>query len=235
MARMRRQNSSRSNGRTRKFRNSLATLRTQLRVESVGKPLLNAPDPRTFISAPWNTVRLSMLSISDSPDDFTARVTVGNVQDYLVSQLNLPALTPDNQPQFRVKSVRAWLSGLDGTNNTNNGYLRLNCTDLIMANNNTNEVSLKTVEDLPGKNHWANVGFVWPQDHTNTVFASNSNIIPLFALSWRNAGVVRMHLDVLWRYVPPGSRPAIVALKPERSPLAIKWLNDDSAPMDVDE
>jgi hypothetical protein len=78
-----------------------------------------------------------------------------------------------------------------------------------MAATNSTSKTLQTMEDLPGRNHFANVGFMWPADHTNVVLQSANAAKEVCSFTWRDAAELRIYVSVMWRFDPPGTTPSV--------------------------
>lgn len=198
MMRNRRQRYQAPGVRQARNRNPTVVTKRQMEVANNGLVMKNHYDPVTFTASPWNTVTLHMSGINSSPESATVTITLANVVSYLRSQLGLPA---DGILQVRVEKVQAWTTDITTANYT---ALRLNAFDLVMSATNAYSKALQDVEDLPGRNHFANVGYIWPKTHQQVVFMSNEYADrPIYQLSWRNEGLVKAYLRIMWRYDPP--------------------------------
>lgn len=149
-------------------------------------------DPPKFSQIPWNQI-----VISDEP-----KLVVGVVKEYTPSDLYemLKAQTgiklmPDDSNHkygrnisFRLQQVRVW--------NITGGDINLQAYDLTVGFGADD--FLVQVEDQPGRNRWARIGYVWPASQ-QMVALSGHDTEKFVGFSSTIASNAVIHFHVLWK------------------------------------
>lgn len=173
-------------------RASVARRVTRLARESRGVVVKCPPDPPRYTQIPWNSIVLN-----DQP-----KIAANKRKNYIGSDfyemlrmqtgLNIPKQDDTNQAgnriSFRLQQVRIW--------NISGGDVNLQVYDLTIGLGNDDY--LVQVEDLPGRNQWARVGYVYPISQQMVVFSGHDKeTILTFASTSNSTCVVQLHL--LWK------------------------------------
>lgn len=119
----------------------------------------------------------------------TISYTIGDVMSHALLTIGMN-FWPFNM-YLQILSISVWdLSG---------NPLLVGCYDLTSPN--LDEIQI--VEDQPGRNQWACVGYVWPKSHQKIVFHGvNDAKRVVFYIKYPNANVTYnffVKLNVLWR------------------------------------
>lgn len=175
----------RRNAPPRRSRAKQAPVR-KLRNELKGTRLRLSADPPHFAQIPWHAI-----TVSDTP---TLLVTV-NTKSYTAATLcNVfkaqTGCTQDNDKlSFRLLSVSVW--------ETSGKPITLEVLDLTIGLG-ANDY-LVQLEDQPGRNHWARVGYRYPTSQNLVAFSGNDTETIVQITSTNGASlIVRFH--VLWRF-----------------------------------
>jgi hypothetical protein len=164
-----------------------------LQVRLNGRNLIPSQDPRNVVDVPWNTLTLNFGGTTASAG---STFSVGFLAGTIAAQLNLAV--PDTQQfEIRVLEFRAW--NLTGPRI---GYRAFDTTYTFNATNDP--AVLKEGEDASAKNHWARVGFVWPNNcQQHSLRGVTDSAFKVFVLERSEAGddsVIKV--NVLWRTAP---------------------------------
>lgn len=163
----------RNNG-GRNFRSSRGGLRRALN----GQAVTPSADPSTVVELPWNTITLTF-----EPDVGTGTSFELTIADVYVALGEFYA--PTANYEIRILEARLWeISG------------KAMGVDFLTLDTPTG-ATLKTQDDIPGRNHWARCGFVWPRSHQNLpLFEDETAIIRVTAPADSD---ILIHLNILWR------------------------------------
>lgn len=164
-----------------------------LQVRLNGRNLIPSQDPRNVVDVPWNTLTLNFGGTTTSAG---STFSVGFLAGTIAAQLNLAV--PDTQQfEIRVLEFRAW--NLTGPRI---GYRAFDTTYTFSATNDP--AVLKEGEDASAKNHWARVGFVWPNNcQQHSLRGTTDAAFKVFVIERSAAGddsVIKV--NVLWRTAP---------------------------------
>lgn len=158
----------------------------RLRRDVMGKSLSLPADPPRFTQMPWNNIVLS--------DNVKFNQTV-NTKNYTASDIAgiFTAQTGDankkDKLSFRLMRVEVWeLSGKKVT---------LECYDLTIGLG-ANDF-LAQLEDIPGRNHWARVGFQYPLSQSLVVFSGNDTET-LVTVTADVGSTLCVRFKVLWKW-----------------------------------
>lgn len=191
--------SSRARGRRQRrgtTRGELQQLRQQLRVDVDGRKFTPHRTPPRITDVPWNSLIVTRGDITSATATTPTSYSVHDVYLFINDQIGQAANGLFSM-EFRFSRVEAWNFGLDAS--------------LIMDVWPLQTYSaiipcMARLEDQPGKNQWAAVGFEWPRSHRNYIFqdvgltppTTNANICRIFSNVVSSPFWVRWHL--LWRY-----------------------------------
>lgn len=157
-----------------------------MRVKLNGVRFRPNSDVPSTVRIPWNSVTLTFRVNSGNLID------IENVATTITSQTGL---TPANNFDIRVLKISIWSYLLD--NNTNTQPLVLEVYDLDEPAGSLNTV----LQDNPGADDLACVGYIWPADQSNNSLRGNVGR-PIFGVSTGEGGTeysTIVHLDVLFR------------------------------------
>lgn len=177
-------------------------LRRQLRIDVDGRLFTPQRTPTRISEVPWNSIVVTRVDTTPAslttPVDYTAH----DLYLFLSQQLSIVGLGPPPL-EFRISMVEAWNFG-------ENAAIIMDVSPLQTYS--AIPAKIARLEDQPGKNQWAAVGYEWPRSHRNYVFqdsgpavpATNPNICRVYSDIVGSRFWVRWHM--LWRHsvsIPP--------------------------------
>lgn len=190
--------------------NQLRQLRVHVHAESSGRRYTPSRTPRVVSDNPWNRLVVTEESTSTAN---TATVTSFNsyaVYLLLTGQLGLQSFAPSIEMRF--ERVEMWNMGPVAVAAAPSPAPAAIIMDVFPLQTQTVLTQcIARLEDQPGKNQWACVGFEWPASHKNFVLAvagSAPSSDPVIVRYYSSVGssIVWVRFHVLWR--------PIVALPP---------------------
>lgn len=159
---------------------------TQVRNDLKGQRLRLSPDPPSFTQIPWHPIVLS--------DNITFIVTA-NTKNYTASSISniFKAQTgckqPNDELSFRLLRVSVWeLSGKKVTLEVLDLTVGLGANDFLAQ-----------LEDIPGRNQWARVGYSYPASQNLVIFSGNDTET-LVTVTADNGSTICVRFHVLWRF-----------------------------------
>lgn len=159
---------------------------TILRQDVKGQHLRLSPDPPSFTQIPWQPITLS-----DSP----VLGLLVNTKNYTAADIcNIfKAQTGCSQANtglsFRLFQVSVWeLSGKKVTLEVYDLTLGLGANDYLAQ-----------LEDIPGRNQWARVGYKYPTSQNLVIFSGN-DAETLLQVTSENGASFAVRFHVLWRF-----------------------------------
>lgn len=141
-------------------------------------------DPPRIIPIPWNTLTLdTQYTFSSSVN--TEVIKFSDLYTIFAAQFGI-AVDLSTQISFRMIGLQAWeVSGAS---------IVMNVQDLFSKTS-----YIQQVEDDPGRNRWATVGYRYPDAMSRVVGAGNANDT-VCTLSGVETGIVKFRAHILWRF-----------------------------------
>lgn len=154
-------------------------------------------DPPPYNPQPWNKLTLEFNFTGLTPSNYGI-ITIANVVNTIRDQSGADVVT-GAWWLFRFHGLAAW--EMEG----NPLEVVINDLDRLSSQTASDEdfQALRTLSDLPARNHWAHVCFVWPRDNRNNTYsnkdAATLNIATIKANNDEGTSKVRVYLKILWR------------------------------------
>lgn len=154
-------------------------------------------DPPPYNPQPWNKLTLEFNFTGLTPSNYGI-ITIANVVNTIRDQSGADVVT-GAWWLFRFHGLAAW--EMEG----NPLEVVINDLDRLSTQTASDEdfQALRTLSDLPARNHWAHVCFVWPRDNRNNTYsnkdAATLNIATIKANNDEGTSKVRVYLKILWR------------------------------------
>lgn len=154
-------------------------------------------DPPPFNPQPWNKITLEFNFTGLTPSNYGI-ITLTNVVNTIRDQTGADVIS-GAWWLFRFHGLAAW--EMEG----NPLEVVINDLDRLSAQTASDNdfQALRTLSDLPARNQWAHVTFVWPRDNRNNTFTNKDagllNIATIKANNDEGTSKVRVYLKVLWR------------------------------------
>lgn len=198
--------------RGKSFRNpEVRRLASNLRSEVDGHAFTPARTPPQVSQTPWNQLVVTIKQNSSSTAATPTQITTAQIFVAIRAQL-AGALIPDTVlGEMRFSRVEYWNLG-------NNASASMDVYPLISLSATTTAKMVR-LEDQPGKNQWACVGYEWPRAHRNYVFPSSASVPLIVAYSDVASSVQWFRFHVLWRFTTSG--PPDYHQQPERLDWAV--------------
>lgn len=174
---------------------SLRNLHNQLRIDENGRKFTPQRTPPTIVQTPWNDVVCTIKSTSPTAVTTSVSVTSANLVALIRIQLGI---TNDAPIELRVSKVEAWNLGQDAS-------IAVDVYPTITLST-TATSKITRLEDNPGKNQWACVGYIWPKSHINYVLPSDVKVPIVEIYSDIASSVIWSRFHCLWRFrvdLPP--------------------------------
>jgi len=182
---------------------------TALHSKFNGLALKNRPDPPTFTATPWNQITLAFKFNTVSTQS-RGVVSTDNLSSVLLSQIGFPNTIPVGTPniEFRVKELRVWNTVEPTTDDVNQG-INVDFYDYMDENATDNNGRLITsLSDVQGRNHYANVGFVYPAAHQHYTLGETTNSVIVAGVDY--VGTATVYAYLMWRFRPPRNSVTLV-------------------------
>lgn len=142
-------------------------------------------DPPSIVENPWNS--LTIAYESNGPSTLTTK----NIEADVLGTLGLSL---EGYANFNLRIQRAHLWEMTG-----NFGLVAEFNDIIHGTSEAPYAALATIDDNPGKNHWANVGFSWPNAHSTYTLLPDRSDLEVLSVFTEDAANILMHIRVLWK------------------------------------
>lgn len=163
-----------------------------------GVSLRCRPDPNSIVDVPWNSITLSY---GVSEGEGISTLTVSQVVDQLKT-----IYTGITAPiEIRILQARIW--------ETTGKAFSSDFFDLLHGDTLADSTTtLKSLDDTPGRNHWARLGYIWPKSNQNhSLLYSTLELKDSLILSLNSPpeSDMLLHLNILWRVrvvIPPPSK-----------------------------
>lgn len=180
------------------LRRRLQQLQAQVRKEAHGRTYTPKRNPPIIVDVPWNQVIVSEYSTSGTSATTSTSFNSYSVYLLLTSQLGLQSFAPSLE--FRFIRIEMWNMATSA-----NSVASLVMDVYPLQTKASGEVgAIARVEDAPGRQQWAAVGYEWPSSHQNYVFqiagaqpSTDPTIVRYFTDLPSSAVLLRFHL--LWR------------------------------------
>jgi hypothetical protein len=177
-------------------------LRNVIRFEADGRMFTPQRTPPRITDVPWNSIVVTRTDTTNSTTTTPVAYTMHDVYLFLNEQLG-QANNGLFSMEFRFTRVESWNLG-------DNASIIMDVFPLQTLTTLTSVMA--RLEDQPGRNQWACVGYEWPRSHRNYVFqdtgaaapTGNPQICRVFSDVAASRIWVRWHM--LWRYtvtLPP--------------------------------
>lgn len=144
------------------------------------------------LTRPWNTLVVQWEAPLEGPTEFTATT----LYTQLATQLGTE--TTPLGIQIRILSIRVWNQSTKDTKLTLIPFRYHR--EASESGSQTGE--FQSIVDLPAKNHWAKVGFRWPDSMSQEPIIVDGDVPvddrSIFAIG--DAGNYIIHLHVLWKF-----------------------------------
>lgn len=145
-----------------------------------------SPDPPSFAQIPWHPITLSdnvTLTALQNSKNYTA-TSLGNI-----FKAQTGSTQANETLSFRLMQVSVWeLSGKKITLGVYDLTIGLGANDYLAQ-----------LEDVPGRNQWARVGFKYPVSQNLVVFSGN-DLETLVTITADNSSLLCVRFHVLWRF-----------------------------------
>lgn len=182
--------------------NTINSIRRQLRVDVDGRKFTPQRTPPRITDVPWNSLVITRSDTTGATITTPVLYTLHDVYLFLNAQIGQAANGLFSM-EIRFSRVEAWNFG-DSASLIMDVWPLQTYSAIVPC--------MSRLEDQPGKNQWAAVGFEWPRSHTNYVFqdtgaaapTTNPNICRVYSDVASSQIWIRWH--VLWRYtvsLPP--------------------------------
>jgi len=159
---------------------------TSVRNDIKGRSLRLTPDPPAFHQIPWAPITLSD-NVTLLPTVNTKSYTASSIANIFKAQTGCE--NANDKLSFRLVQVSVWeLSGKKIT---------LEVIDLTIGLGSND--FLAQLEDIPGRNQWARVGFKYPTSQNLVVFAGNDTET-LVVITADNGSTLCVRFHCLWRF-----------------------------------
>lgn len=179
----------RRNPTSRPRRNRLARTNqrlTQVRNNLKGQHLTLSPDPPSFTQIPWHPIVLSD-NVSFIATVNTKNYTATSIANIFKAQTGCKQ--PNEELSFRLVRVSVWeLSGKKITLEVLDLTIGLGANDFLAQ-----------LEDIPGRNQWARVGYLYPTSQNLVIFSGNDTET-LVTVTADNGSTICVRFHVLWRF-----------------------------------
>jgi len=173
-----------------------------------GRTIKNKPDPPTTVATPWNQI---VVPLRFGNGTFARGVVdTTNLTRILLNQLGFPTDVPVGIPgiEFRVSEFRAWNTQeqIDDLTTARERGINVDVYDFMdgdrFSQSGDNNLRLITsLNDVQGKDHYANVGFVYPAAHQHYTLGLTTDAVILLGIDF--AGEVIVYMYIMWRFTPP--------------------------------
>lgn len=172
---------------TRRSRTSRMNQRlTQVHNNIKGQHLSLTPDPPSFTQIPWHPIVLSD-NVTFLATTNTKNYTAASISGIFKAQTGCSQST--SELSFRLSRISVWeLSGKKITLEVYDLTIGLGANDYLAQ-----------LEDIPGRNHWARVGYSYPASQ-NLVCFSGNDTETLVTVTADNGSSICVRFHVLWRF-----------------------------------
>lgn len=154
-------------------------------------------DPPRFCPNPWNNLILELNFTGLTPANFGV-IKVSDVVNTIIDQTGINVVT-GAWWCLRFCALAAWEMEGNGIEVIINDLDRLG--SVAEADEDINV--LRSLSDLPARNAWAHVSFLWPRDNRNdTIVNKNQGTLVVAVIKSNNdegTSKVRVYLRILWR------------------------------------
>lgn len=209
MAPNRRSRGARRSQATRNLARKLGRIQAKIK----GSVLSPPADPPRFTQIPWNTIIINdepTLSASINQKVYTAK-TLSNI---FISQIGLTTTT---ELSFRLTTIQVWnLSGNPVNLEVNDFTIGFGTNDFIVQ-----------VEDTPGRNRWARIGYNLPASQQLIAFNS-TDTEQLFKVGCSAGDKLQVRCRLLWKprvNTTPNARQTVSSLHSRITQLE-KYIDD---------
>lgn len=175
--------------------------KTQMQTKFNGRTVKNRPDPPTFVATPWNQLTVPVKFATDAGVLTRALITTANLTTAILTQIGFPATLPAGVPplEIRLKAVRAWVTSPDDVASRG---LNMDVYDYMDPTTTAANLRLITsISDVAGRNHYANVGFTYPEAHVKYTLGEFPTPVNLVGFDINEPIVVYVY--VMYRFQPP--------------------------------
>lgn len=164
---------------------------THLRIDVNGRKFTPARSPPEIVQTPWNSI---VLTIKQTSGSSTSALTIDSAQVWVALRAQLAGtnLPETALGELRFSMVEVWNMG-------NTASVAMDVNPLITLST-TQTAYMQRLEDNPGKNTWACVGFEWPRSHRNYVIPSDVPVPIVTIFSDVASSLLWIRFHILWRF-----------------------------------
>jgi len=191
----------RGNANTRRARNvsrgatvqGLARMvNSRLRIDVNGRKFTPNRSPPEIVQTPWNSLVLTIKQTSSSTAATPININAAQVFVALRAQLAGTTIPHTALGELRFSMVEAWNMG-------NTASISMDVFPIISLST-TSVAKMIRLEDNPGKNTWACVGYEWPRSQRNYVVPSDVQVPLISVYSDIASSLVWIRFHILWRF-----------------------------------
>lgn len=167
-----------------KSRKSGPSVQSQLNVlrrQLNGHIVKTSPDPKPYTQRPWNNITIAGVTTADEKGNIA--FLNSDLYSLAHGQVNLAI-----SDLMRIISIKVYVES-----NSPSDFIELNVKDLLR-----NGSELATVSDSAGRNHFASVGYSYPEAHTKAVIMYNDDL--LFSGFVAPKSDVEVRIRCLWKF-----------------------------------